>query len=127
MLKRIKLPEGNDRVNLTFALFGIHCAKLGITEVLGLTNEDANERNRLFTIVNLFEKDNTGVLKEHSNEKEKNVKGTANSVHSQNQNPKDIPSKNLNFDENPSSMHLEPNQENYMSNIFESESKEDIK
>lgn len=56
MLKRIKLPEGNDRVNLTFALFGIHCAKLEITEVLGLTNEDANERNRLFTIVNLFEK-----------------------------------------------------------------------
>ena len=127
MLKRIKLPEGNDRVNLTFALFRIHCAKLGITEVLGLTNEDANERNRLFTIVNLFEKDNTGVFQEHSNEKEKNVKGTANSVHSQNQNPKDIPSKNLNFDENPSSMHLEPNQENYMSDIFESESKEDIK
>ena len=111
MLKRIKLPEGNDRVNLTFALFGIHCAKLGITEVLGLTNEDANERNRLFTIVNLFEKDNTGVLQEHSNEKEKNVKGTANSVHSQNQNPKDSPSEeNLNSDENPSSMHLEPNQ-----------------
>ena len=128
MLKRIKLPEGNDRVNLTFALFGIHCAKLGITEVLGLTNEDANERNRLFTIVNLFEKDNTGVLKEHSNEKEKNVQGTANSVHSQNQNPKDSPSEeNLNSDENPSSMHLEPNQENCMSDIFESESKEDIK
>lgn len=41
---------------------------------------------------------------------------------------KDSPSEeNLNSDENPSSMHLEPNQENYMSDIFESESKEDIK
>ena len=97
----LEVPEGKETICLTVALLAIHCAKLGMKKILGLSNEDPQE---------------------HSNEKEKNAKGTANSAHNQNQNPKEIPSahhQNQNPKETPSTQNVNSN-ENHSSFHFES-------